>query len=164
MYTFNSPLSEFQRVMDLMDRTFGQWIGEGGNRTTEAAHHTLPIDVWQKGAELFVRAAVPGVAPEELEIQFQDGMLTIAGETKRAVQSDNDARVWRREYTHGKFSRTVRLPENVIDEKIEAAFDNGFVTITIPLMVQERKSLKIPVKAIGQHDTKALEANSKDQA
>lgn len=164
MNTLYGPLSEFQRVMDLMDRTFGQINAENGSRTTEPTAHTLPIDVWQKGTNLFIRAAVPGIAPEELEIQFQDGALTISGETKNVATSDEDARVWRREYAHGKFSRTVRLPDNVIDENIGATFEHGYVTVTIPLMVHERKSLKIPVKSIVQAEAKALESSSTEQA
>jgi HSP20 family protein len=156
--TLFGPLSEFQRVMDLMDRSMGQLWMEGIARSDDkASAYTLPIDVWQKGTSLFIRAAVPGVKPEDLNIQFHNGTLTLSGETKRVAELDEDARVWRSEYVHGQFSRSVRLPENVIDENIEATFDNGFVTVAIPLLQQEKTAKKIPVKSIVMGDHPALE-------
>ncbi len=159
--TLFGPLSEFQRVMDLMDRSMGQLWMEGTARNEDRVPvYTLPIDVWQKGASLFIRAAVPGVRPEDLDIQFHNGTLTLSGETKRVAESEEDARVWRSEYVHGQFCRSVRLPENVIDENIEATFDNGFVTIAIPLLQQEKLAKKIQVKSLTKIEQPAIAQNA----
>lgn len=163
--TLLSPLSDVQRIFDMMDRTIGQLGTEGtSNRFAANTAFTLPIDVWQNGATLFVRAAVPGVSPENLDIQFQDGVLTIGGETILPKEHGESTRVWRREYAYGKFSRSVRLPDNVIDEKIQAKFDNGFMTISIPLLVQERRSLKIPLQVETSTEQKALDASINAEA
>ncbi len=163
--TLLSPLSEIQRVFDMMDRTIGQLGSEGNSqRNGLSVSYTLPIDVWQNGATIFVRAAVPGISPESLELQFQDGVLTLSGETSLPGEHEEGVRIWRREYACGRFSRSVRLPENVIDEKIEAKFENGFVTVSVPLLIQERKAIKIPLQSGNTGGQKALSENNRDES
>jgi HSP20 family protein len=108
--------------------------------------HRVPISVTETEGQFVVRAAVPGVGPENLEVAVEDGVLKIQGEFKQEEESE-DTKVHLREYSYGNISRSIRLPENVDVEKIEAEFKNGFVSITIPKVEEEKpKALKIEVK------------------
>jgi HSP20 family protein len=159
--TLLNPINEMQQMIDFMDRTFNSvWPEATGARTFRESVLTLPVDVWEKDNRYFIRAAVPGVKPEELDIQVQDGTLILSGETKHEFESDKDAKFWRREYSFGKFRRTIRLPENINPEEIEASFDNGYVTVTVPMQPEVHKSLKVPIRSGAQQGQSALEQSN----
>ena len=147
--TLLNPMSELQQMIDSMDRAFNLSRSES-RPTWQASEMTLPVDIWQKDNSVLIRAAVPGVAEEDLEIQVSEHILTISGETKHDALQDEKASFWRREYAIGKFRRSIRLPDFAIAEKIEATFDKGFVTIMVPLAIQSPKVVQVPIrKSIG---------------
>lgn len=134
-----NPWEDMQRFADLMDRTFGS-AGESSVQSNQASF-TLPIDVYERDNKLFVRAAVPGVKPEDLEVTVDKGVLTIRGETKLETES-NETKVYRREYRYGAFTRSLRLPQELDTESIDAEFDNGFVIVSIPRLIQQKPEPK----------------------
>lgn len=152
-----SPKSD-QNVFDLMDRFFTF----DSPRAAESTY-ALPVDIWQKDSIIHVRAAVPGVRPEELDVRFEDGTLTLTGETRNEAVTDAKAQVWRREYSYGRFERSIRLPENAVADKIEASFENGFVTVSVPLQEEPRKAFRVPVKGISQSTAPSLEESAEVQ-
>lgn len=136
-----SPIRDIRRMEEMFDRLFEGTLA--GRMPTAAA---LPIDVFEREGKLFVKAAVPGVCPEDLDITVEENVLTIRGETKTEETTD-DTKVYRREVAYGKFSRSVRLPENLDFEKIDAEFRNGFVTVSIPYVPEEKpKTVKVNVR------------------
>lgn len=125
----------------------------------------VPLDVYEKDNRIFVRAAVPGVKPEELDITFQEGVLTINGETRHEFETDKDAKVYRREYRYGKFARSIRLPEDIDTEGISAKFENGFVTIEIPkreLPKPEVKKIDVLQAGASKSEKPVLEGGTKE--
>lgn len=102
---------------------------------------TLPLEILEKDGKVLVRAAVPGVAPEDLDVSVEDGVLAIRGELKREHE-DKDVRVYRREYTYGTFSRSLRLPDDLDLDHVDAEFKNGFVTITLPRVEQPKPEVR----------------------
>lgn len=92
----------------------------------------LPLDIWEKDGTFKVRAAVTGIKPDDVSINVEDGVLTITGET-RQDEEINEAKVYRKECSVGRVTRSIRLPEHVDIEKGEADFENGFVTISFPV-------------------------------
>jgi HSP20 family protein len=92
------------------------------------------LDVLERGDAYTILAELPGVAPEQVELQFEQNVLTIRGTKQPQVESANDGelRVFAAERVHGSFERSVRLPEHVDAERIEAQFLNGLLTITVP--------------------------------
>lgn len=134
-----NPLEEAQRLNEFFERAFGT-NQENGNFPAQASF-TLPIDVYEREGNLFVKAAVPGVKPEELEITIDNSVLTIRGETKQETES-SETKVYRREYRYGTFTRSVRLPQDVDTESVEAEFENGFVTIKIPRVIPQKPEPK----------------------
>jgi HSP20 family protein len=106
---------------------------------------SVPIDVIEDEGKVTIKAAVPGINPEELEVSIENNVLTIKGEHISEEVSET-AKVFRRENTYGTFSRSIRLSPQLNQEGINASFKNGFVTITIPKIEEEKpKSLRIPI-------------------
>jgi HSP20 family protein len=96
-----------------------------------------------------VTAEIPGCAPEDIDVQLKDGVLTIKGEKK--VEKDDkqkDFHVMERSY--GVFERSFSLPADVDAAKVEAAFDKGVLRVSLPkLPEQQLRSQKITVKPVG---------------
>jgi HSP20 family protein len=140
-----TPITEFRSFDDMFERLMGiphrTGAGQPGNSL-------LPLDVVERDGSLVIKAAVPGLEPEQVDIQIENNVLTIQGELKSDYE-DSKAKVYHREYSYGKFSRSVRLPEEFDIEKVKATFKNGFVTVTLPRLEQPTaKSRRIPVEHI----------------
>ncbi|MBS1716802.1 MAG: Hsp20/alpha crystallin family protein [Armatimonadetes bacterium] len=152
-----NPVSDLQQLVEFIDRTF--WSNAKAPSQTETVY-TLPVDIWQQENVFYVRAAIPGIDPHNIDIQVQNGVMTITGEVVSGPQPTETVQVWRREYLTGKFQRSLRLPEFVDTENIEASFENGFVIIRVPMAIQSPKSVKIAVK---QSDAPVLEQGSAER-
>jgi HSP20 family protein len=96
----------------------------GGTRTAQ-----LPLDAYVTDDEIVVQVAVPGVSPDDVEITFEGNTLTVKGEV---AGYEEDRNYLFAERFHGQFSRTLRIDIPVDADKIEAAFDNGLLTVTLP--------------------------------
>lgn len=132
---------EFRAMEEVFEQLFGSPVKPNGTPT-----NALPIDVTEKEGNLVVRASVPGIEPNELEIQIENDVLTIRGETKHQSES-KDERVYRREMSYGSFARSVRLPDNLNLDSVDAEFKNGIVTITLPRVPEEKpKAIKVGVR------------------
>ncbi len=149
-----NPIAELQQVADMMDRAFGDFRESVQSGNTLPQGWSLPVDIFERDGKLIVRAAVPGIQSDQLDISIDQNVLTIQGESKQTFE-ENDV-VYRREYRHGTFSRSLRLPENIDVNGISADFENGFVTITIPKIVPAKPEPKrIQVRNTGG-DQKAI--------
>ena len=128
-----------------LDDFFAQLMG--GNQCQPGSSNlmSIPLDVIEDNGQVTIKALVPGINPEELEVSIENNVLTIKGEHKTEEVSE-DAKVFRRENTYGAFSRSIRLSPQLNQEAVSATFKNGFVTITIPKVEEEKpKSLRIPI-------------------
>jgi HSP20 family protein len=98
------------------------------------------LDVIQEEQRYVVRADLPGLGRDEVEITFQDGVLTIKGEKKQAERPENH-RLHLQERFYGSFTRNLRLPERVDADKIEATMKDGVLELSLPFVpeVQPRK-------------------------
>lgn len=138
-----NPVHELRAMEDLFDRVFSQPLA----RPTHSDLNPLPIDLIEETDRLVVRAAVPGVNPEELEVQVENNVLTIRGEAKQEEVSEK-AKVYRRELPVGKFSRSIRLPENLNLDRVEAKFQHGIVTISLPKQEEVKPPvIRIPISS-----------------
>ncbi len=90
-------------------------------------------------AELILRAELPGLRPEDVEITVDRGLLTISGEKQPSTESSNgtSGRRWS-ERAYGKFTRTMRLPEGVDADRAEARFEHGVLHLTLPKSEQAK--------------------------
>lgn len=119
----------------------------GGTPRTNPNLMSIPLDVIEDEGKITIKAAVPGINPEELDITIENNVLTIKGEHKTDEVSET-AKVFRRENTYGSFSRSIRLSPQLNQDAVSASFKNGLVTITIPKVEEEKpKSLRIPISS-----------------
>ncbi len=131
------PLLEMRSMEDTFNRMFGYPVSGSFDRGLQVA--TLPVDIYEKDNKLIVRAAVPGVKPEDLDVAIENNVLTIRGETKSNFEDeDSETKVYRREVSFGQFSRSIRLPDTLEFDKADAEFKHGFVTIAIPKVEQQK--------------------------
>ena len=105
---------------------------------------TPKVDVIDREAEILVRAEVPGVKKEELQVELAGDLLTISGEHKQEETKEEGA-FYRAEIARGSFSRTIRLPADVELEQAQAEFTDGVLEIHLP-KTQKTERRRIDVK------------------
>ena len=119
------PFAELADMRQRFDRLLGE-LGDGEREWMPA------IDMIRDNGDLVVRAEVPGIKPEEIEIKAEEGTLTISGKHEEAEEEKGKHFV-RRERRYGAFSRTMTLPDGVDPKKIKASTHDGVLEVTIPL-------------------------------
>ena len=126
-WRFRSPLDELHRLRQQMEQMLE---GAAAPRQREAAGVLPLINLTEGKDNYYVRAELPGVKGDELDIQVTANNLSISGERKIAAE-DEGARYHRREREAGTFSRMIGLPGEVDTEKVEAKLENGILTVVI---------------------------------
>ena len=89
------------------------------------------IDVYENDTEIVVRAEVPGMDKKDIEITLTDGLLTLKGERK-TDHEEKDEKVYMTETRYGSFCRTLRLPNDVKTDQVDANYKNGILKIVLP--------------------------------
>jgi HSP20 family protein len=113
----------------------------------EASTHTWapPVDIYENGDSLVLKAELPGINPDDVEIRVEDNTLYLKGERKfeKEVKEQNYHRV---ERSYGNFTRTFSLPNSVDPDKVAANFQDGVLTLTMPKREEAKpKTIKINV-------------------
>jgi HSP20 family protein len=120
------PFAELAEMRARFDRLFGDLV-DGRDREWMPA-----VDVIRDDGQLVVRAEVPGIKPEEVEIKAEGGMLTISGKHEETSEEKEQEFV-RRERRYGAFTRTMPLPDGVDPREITATTHDGVLEVRIPL-------------------------------
>lgn len=137
-----NPIREMVAMQNAMDRLFED-VWNGVRPAVTAGENALALDVYEGDTAYTVYTALPGLAPEDIRVNFQDGVLTISGEIER--KEEDKSRGLLLERTYGKFSRSVRLGQEVDSEKIEAEYENGVLKLTLP-KAEKALPKQIPVR------------------
>jgi len=126
---FNKTFRDFDRLRRQMDDLYGAFSGE-----------TLPMpsagvfpltNVTEDSDNYYVRAELPGIKSDDMDIQVTAKGISISGERKIPLEGNN-VKYHRREREAGKFSRSVNLPDDINVDRVEAKLENGILTMTIP--------------------------------
>jgi HSP20 family protein len=118
----------------------------------------LPLDVIEEEGGYIVKASMPGVNPDQVEITLTDNVLTIKGETQRESE-DKQSNYHVRERSYGNFMRQISLPMGVDADKVEATNENGVLTLHLPKS-EASKPKKINVKTtVDGNSQKQLNTN-----
>jgi HSP20 family protein len=136
----------FGRLSDLrdeIDRLFESPLTELTRTSQLLSGWTPLLDVYEDKENFTVKAELPGMKKDDIEVSLHDGMLSISGERKAESKHD-DAEVYRAERFFGRFQRTVSLPAGVAADKVKAAYKDGVLTITLP-KTEEAKPKHIDV-------------------
>ena len=126
---FYDPQSEVNRLFDEM---LGG-LGDTARRQQRApqTQWTPALDVVHEDGDLLIRAELPGVKREDVEITFRERVLTIGGE-RRAEEQKVGSGYLGRERRYGPFSRSLVLPHNVREDRISARFEDGVLEVRVP--------------------------------
>ena len=136
-------MNEFDRALEypLLRQRWGMPL-----RTNEiVGSWNLALDVAEKGDVFTVKASLPGISPDDLNVTLEDNVLTIQGEVKED-ETIEESNYHIRERRTGSFSRSVRFPVPVEGDKVEAEYENGVLTLSIP-KAEAVKPKRIAVKA-----------------
>jgi HSP20 family protein len=136
----------------------GRTGAQYGRRSTDVARSgpttSAPaLDVWTPSTEVIerpdaivVRADLPGLTPDDVEVTVQDNVLTISGERRQENQEENDG-VIRSEITYGSFARSIVLPDGADPENIKASFRDGVLEVSVPVSGGRERGKRIEVQA-----------------
>ncbi|HHB89844.1 MAG TPA: Hsp20/alpha crystallin family protein [Anaerolineae bacterium] len=141
------PIREMMQLQNMVDRLFEAELASTLPlwRQTAGAW-ALPLDVIETEDEFIVKASIPGIDPNELDISLADNVLTIKGEIK-AEEEAEDVRYHLRERRFGMFQRSISLPVPVDADKVEAVYEHGVLTLHIP-KAEEVKPKHISIKKV----------------
>jgi len=132
--------SVFEPLLNL-DREISNILDDGSFGTSV---WTPAVDVAENENEVQVKVELPGVSKDDVKITMQENILTIRGEKKQDKETKN-TEYHRVERSYGSFQRSFTLPTNVKHEKIEASYNDGVLTVTLP-KAEEAKPKQIEVK------------------
>ena len=151
------PFSDLRQMQNSMDRMWGR-IGTNNGAATENGDFeawAIPLDVTQNGDDTVIRASLPGVAPEDINVSIEDNVLTIKGQTS-SEHSEQDENYLMRERRTGSFHRALRLPNTVDPNGATPIYDHGVLTITVP-KAEAKKARQLTVQ-VGENP--AIEAEN----
>ena len=127
--SFDSPFDTFERMRRDLDRLYGTLAGD---LSKEPGAGVFPLmNVTEDNDRFYVRAELPGIKADELDITVTGDNLTISGERKIPAEGEQ-VRYHRREREAGKFSRVITLPSQINTDKVEAMSKDGILTIVLP--------------------------------
>lgn len=141
-----APWPTFNRLTDLreeIDRLFESPLSELVRTPSVFSGWTPAIDLYEDKDNVQVKAELPGMTKEDIEVTLHEGTLSISGErkTERKVEK---ADVYRSERFFGRFQRTISLPTPVAADKVKAEYKDGVLTVTLP-KTEEAKPKQINV-------------------
>jgi HSP20 family protein len=140
------PFTELMSLRQAMDRLFEDSFVRPSRTLAALGEPATPaLDVYQTPNEVVVKAALPGLKPEDVNIDITGDTLTIKGETKAEQEIKRENYLYQ-ERRYGAFSRSVVLPSGLKTDKAEATLEDGTLTLTIP-KAEEVKPKAIKVKA-----------------
>lgn len=142
------PFREMMSLRDAMNRLFEEsFLRPGALGMSEETPMNTPLDVYETDNSVVLKAAVPGVKPEDLDVSITGDVLTIKGEYKDEPEPEKKRNYIRQERRYGSFSRTLTLPTSVDANNITATFENGVLTLEMPKREEVKpKSVKITAK------------------
>jgi HSP20 family protein len=134
--------SLFDSFMGRLPAFSGVFGTSGGRGFTLTPH----VDVRETDKEIVVEAELPGIDQKDISLALQDGVLTIRGEKKHEHDEEKENyRMMERRY--GSFQRSLRLPDTVDEDRVEASFDNGVLKVSLPKRPEAiGKQRSIPIR------------------
>ena len=128
---FAPGLGRLTDLRDEIDRLFEAPLAELTRSSQILSGWTPSMDVYEDKDNVYVRAELPGMKKEEIDLSLHNGSLSISGERKSEGKFE-DAEVYRSERFFGRFQRTVTLPTPVAGDKVKAQYQDGVLTVTLP--------------------------------
>lgn len=138
------PFRDIMSLREAMDRLFEGSIVRPGSLLAPVAEGTLAVDMYETPEAVVVKATLPGIKPEDIDISITGDILTIKGETEKEDKAEKTNYVCQERH-YGAFARSIGLPSSVQADKADATFEHGVLTLKLP-KVEEIKPKVIKVK------------------
>jgi len=139
------PFRELADVQERVSRVLGDFYGRRGeDDVMRRGAWVPPVDIMQKGSDIVLKAELPDMIREDIDIRVENNTLTISGEKKfdEEIKEEDCHRI---ERAYGRFVRSFSLPATIDTEKVAADYKNGILTIKLP-MREEAKPKQIQVE------------------
>jgi HSP20 family protein len=146
-----NPWGELFDLHNQMDQLFQNLTEPQGSGNGNGSYMNLPVDIRQTDEAYTIEASVAGFRPEDVEVTFEDGLLTIRGHHRQEKEQKQGSWV-RRERKMQSVHRQISLPAEVRADEISASFDNGVLHITVP-RAQKAQPKRIQVTTGGGQTT-----------
>ena len=142
--TWSSPIQDFVTLRDAIDRLFADaFVAPTRLLSVGGAARSMPLEVYETPESVVVKALVPGIAAEDLDVQYSQGMLTLHAKTE-APQAHDDWTWHLREIGYGEYSRAIQLPVPIDVDGVRTVLENGILTLTLPKVEEARpKQIKV---------------------
>jgi len=143
-----TPLTDVVSLREAMDRLFeDSFIRPNGWASGNGHQLAVPVDLWETSDAYHLRADLPGLTPEDIEINATADTFTLTGETKPTADVTSEG--WlRQERRFGKFTRSFTVPMQIDPNKVEAKFQNGVLELVLPKAENVKpRSIKINASA-----------------
>jgi len=140
------PFGELMSLREAMDRLFEESLVWPRSVVSPFLGEGIAVDMYETDEDVVVKATIPGVKPEDLDVSVTGDVLTIRGEVKQEEEVKKENYI-RQERRYGSFCRQLPLPTGVNVDKAKAEFENGILTLTLPKAEEVRpKTIKITKK------------------
>jgi HSP20 family protein len=141
---WEQPFRGAPNLQEQINRVFGDVVGRAGEESN-LTPWAPAVDIYETEQELVVKADLPDVNPQDLDIRVEDNILTIRGERK-FENKENEENYLRVERSYGSFSRSFQLANSVNSDAIKADYQNGVLTLSIPKREEAKpKQIKVNV-------------------
>ncbi len=139
-----SPLREMQQQIDRLFEEFSTWpkaseFGMGDGSLSPKCQMT------EDTANYYVRFEIPGTSKDQIKVEYSNNILTVSAERKEEHTRDEEKQHYS-EFSYGSYFRSMRMPKAVDEKKIEAAFKDGVLSLTLPKTEEGNKSKQIPIQ------------------
>jgi HSP20 family protein len=135
--------------------THGRDLDLEGRQRTHASAWLPPTDIYARGDDLVIKVELAGLSPEEVNLGFSQGVLTISGNRPIDPEIEDDSSFYVHERFYGEFRRVIGLPQGIAPSQITAVFDDGLVEITVQGALQGSGTSRIELQ------TKSKEAKTR---
>ena len=139
---WTDPFREFAQIQDRLNRAFSDAYGRSDEGLLSSGAWMPPVDIYQNGEhELVLRAELPDMTREDIDVTVDNGTLTIKGEKKLPPELKEE-QFHRIERRYGSFSRAIHLPDTAQADAITAKSDNGVLHVVVPKKEPEKAAAK----------------------
>ncbi|MFJ3099372.1 Hsp20/alpha crystallin family protein [Streptomyces hydrogenans] len=119
------------------DTWFGrEFPGLPGWRPATAAH-AIPVEVTSDDGTYTLRAELPGMDPDDITLTVDDNLVTVSAELRESTEDKDHS-----EFRYGAFRRTVRLPDTIPADDVDASYEDGILTVRIPMPTQDTRTAR----------------------
>jgi len=140
-----NPFQEFENMLERYSKSGMSNLGKQLNTDLSFADWAPSVDIEEEADKYVIKADLPGVDKDDIEVKLENGVLSIRGEKKTEKETGKGTKQHRTERFHGTFARSFTLPEAVKADQVDASYKDGVLSLTIPKQ-EESKPQSIEIK------------------